>query len=86
AESKDPFRTRQFLRPDTSIYHDKEEYRGVMEKAKKEFGTKDNINLKDEVLLKGMESFYNYPGEFTGKELSLKGFVFRDHASKKEQY
>ena len=35
AESKDPFMTRQFLRPDTSIYYGKEGYRGVMEKGKK---------------------------------------------------
>ncbi len=33
AESKDPFMTRQFLRPDTSIYYGKEGYRGVMEKG-----------------------------------------------------
>ncbi len=38
AESKDPFMTRQFLRPDTSIYYE-EGYRGVMEKGKKEFIT-----------------------------------------------
>ena len=83
AESKDPFMTRQFLRPDTSIYYGKEGYRGVMEKGKKEFVTKDNINLKDEDFLKGMETIYNYPGEFTGKKLSFKGFVFRDDSSKK---
>lgn len=35
AESKDPFMTRQFLRPDTSIYYGKEGYRGVMEKGRK---------------------------------------------------
>ena len=35
AESKDPFMTRQFLRPDTSIYYGKEGYRGVMEKERK---------------------------------------------------
>ena len=44
-----------------------------MEKGKKEFVTKDNIALKDEDFLKGMETIYNYPGEFTGKKLSLKG-------------
>ncbi|CKI44441.1 ABC transporter substrate-binding protein [Streptococcus pneumoniae] len=33
-----------------------------------------------------METIYNYPGEFTGKKLSFKGFVFRDDSSKKEQY
>ena len=65
--------TRQFLRPDTSIYYGKEGYRGVMEKGKKEFVTKDNINLKDEDFLKGMETIYNYPGEFTGKNYLLKG-------------
>ena len=85
AESKDPFMTRQFLRPDTSIYYGKEGYRGVMEKGKKEFVTKDNINLKDEDFLKGMETIYNYPGEFTGKKLSFKGFVL-EMILLKEQY
>ena len=83
AESKDPFMTRQFLRPDTSIYYGKEGYRGVMEKGKKEFVTKDSIALKDEDFLKGMETIYNYPGEFTGKKLSFKGFVFKDDSSKR---
>ena len=31
-----------------------------MEKGKKEFVTKDNIALKDEDFLKGMETIYNY--------------------------
>lgn len=86
AESTDPFMRRQFLRPDTSIYYGKEGYRGVMEKGKKEFVTKDSVTLNDENFLKGMETIYNYPGEFTGKKLSFKGFVFKDDSSKKEQY
>ena len=43
-----------------------------MEKGKKEFVTKDNIALKDEDFLKGMETIYNYPGEFTGKNYPIK--------------
>lgn len=72
AESTDPFMRRQFLRPDTSIYYGKEGYRGVMEKGKKEFVTKDSVTLNDENFLKGMETIYNYPGEFTGKNYHLK--------------
>ena len=85
-ESKDPFMNRQFLRPDTSIYYAKEGYREVMEKEKKQFVTKDKIALDDANFLKGMEVVYNYPGEFTGKTISFKGFVFRDDSAKKEQY
>lgn len=85
-ENTDPFMTRQFLKPDTSIYYGKEGYRSIMEKEKKEFVTKNKISLNDENFLKGMEIIYNYPGEFTGKTLSFKGFVFRDDSLKKEQY
>lgn len=67
-----------------SIYYGKEGYCGVMEKGKKEFVMKDNINLKDEDFLKGMEIIYNYFGEFIGKKLFFKGFVFRDDFFKKE--
>ena len=54
-----------------------------MEKGKKEFVTKDSVTLNDENFLKGMETIYNYPGEFTGEKLSFKGFVFKDDSSKK---
>ncbi|MDC2867688.1 TIGR03943 family putative permease subunit [Bacillus sp. BP-3] len=85
-ESKDPFMSRQFLKPDTSIYYAQEGYRELMEKEKKQFATKGKIALNDADFLKGMEVVYNYPGEFTGKTISFKGFVFRDDSSKKEQY
>ncbi|MBC6972322.1 MULTISPECIES: TIGR03943 family putative permease subunit [unclassified Bacillus (in: firmicutes)] len=85
-DSQDPFMRRQFLRPDTSIYYAKEGYRDVMEKGKKQFVNKDKVALNDENFLKGMETIYNYPGEFTGKKLTFKGFVFRDDSAKKEQY
>ncbi len=54
-----------------------------MEKGKKEFKQKDSVTLNDENFLKGMETIYNYPGEFTGKKLSFKGFVFKDDSSKR---
>ncbi|MGF9965770.1 TIGR03943 family putative permease subunit [Bacillus rhizoplanae] len=82
----DPFMNRQFLKPDTSIYYGQEGYRELMEKEKKQFVTKDKIALNDTDFLKGMEIVYNYPGQFTGKTISFKGFVFRDDSSKKEQY
>ena len=56
-----------------------------MEKGKKEFVTKDSVTLNDENFLKGMETIYNYPGEFTGKNYHLK-VLFSKMILLKEQY
>ncbi|MBO9128122.1 TIGR03943 family protein [Bacillus sp. 165] len=82
----DPFVQRQFLRPDTSIYYGKEGYRELMEKEKKNYINKDEIELNDDNFLKGMETIYNYPGEFIGKSLSFKGFVFHEEEAGKSEF
>ncbi|MCP8968900.1 TIGR03943 family putative permease subunit [Ectobacillus ponti] len=84
--NQDPFMQRQFLKPDTSIYYGEEGYRELIEKEKKQFLQRDSISLNDANFLKGMESIYNSPGEFSGKTLSFKGFVFADKSTGKEEY
>ncbi len=34
------------------------------------------INLEDEEFLNAMETIYRYPGEFTGKQIKFKGFMY----------
>lgn len=74
---KDPYGVRQFLKPDTKIYFGEEGYREIMQKERKNF-LKDNIVLDDKSYLKGMETIYNFQGDFVGKTLSYNGFVFNE--------
>jgi putative membrane protein len=74
----DSFVQQQFLRPDTSVYYGKEEYDQLMDKEKENYVNQKFINLNDKNYLKGMETIYNFPGEFLGKEIEFKGFVFND--------
>ncbi|WP_144548048.1 TIGR03943 family putative permease subunit [Bacillus sp. X1(2014)] len=74
----DSFMQQQFLRPDTSVYYGKEDYDMLMNKEKKKYVNKETIILNDKNYLKGMETIYNFPGDFLGKEIEFKGFVFND--------
>lgn len=74
----DPFMKQQFLRPDTSVYYGKEDYNAFMKKEKIKYMDRKMITLNDENYLKGMETIYNFPGEFLGKEVEFKGFAFND--------
>ncbi|MFD3445866.1 TIGR03943 family putative permease subunit [Microbacteriaceae bacterium 4G12] len=86
AGNTDPFMQRQFLKPDTSIYYGTEGYRELMEKEKKNYINKDTVVLNDVNFLKGMETIYNYPGDFAGKNLTFQGFVFKDDSTKQDEY
>ncbi|MGG5253392.1 TIGR03943 family putative permease subunit [Neobacillus sp. SM06] len=68
----------QFLRPDTSIYYDKNVYDDLMNKEKKQYVNQQTIVLDDIKFLPGMETIYNFPGEFLGKEVQFKGFAYND--------
>lgn len=82
---KDPYGQQQFLRPDTSVYYGKEGYRELMEKEKKVFTKNNEVNLNDENYLKGMETIYNFPGEFSDKKIQFTGFVYNDDELKANQ-
>lgn len=74
----DPFVQQEFLRPDTSIYYDKNVYSDLMDEQKKQYVNQSTIDLNDVKFLQGMETIYNFPGEFLGKEVQFKGFAFND--------
>lgn len=77
----DPYAQQQFLRPDTSVYFGEEAYAELINKDKKNLISKDSIVLDDTNYLKAMETIYNFPGEFNGKEIEFTGFVFNDEES-----
>ncbi|WP_066068214.1 TIGR03943 family putative permease subunit [Neobacillus soli] len=74
----DPFMQQQFLRPDTSVYYAKDEYDSRMKNEKKKYVNQKTIALNDKNYLNGMETIYNFPGDFLDKEIEFKGFVFND--------
>lgn len=74
----DPFMQQQFLRPDTSVYYGKDEYDARMKTEKKKYIDQKTIFLNDKNYLNGMETIYNFPGDFLGKDIEFKGFVFND--------
>jgi putative membrane protein len=85
-ESKsDPFLQQEFLRPDASIYYNKEDYTAMMAKQKKQYINKKSIVLDDQNFMKGMETIYNYPGEFLGRDVQFMGFAFNDPDSTVEK-
>ncbi|UQD51282.1 TIGR03943 family protein [Bacillus methanolicus] len=84
-ETKDPYAQTQYLRPDSSIYYGKEGYYELMQKELKKYSSKKVIALKDNDYLRGMETIYNYPGEFLGDTISFNGFTFKGEAVNKRQ-
>lgn len=78
-ESKgDPFMSQQFLRPDSSVYYGKADYDALMNKTRKKYVNQNIIKLNDQNFLQGMETIYNFPGEFLGKEAEFMGFAYND--------
>ncbi|WP_439442960.1 TIGR03943 family putative permease subunit [Listeria aquatica] len=78
AAGDDPYAQNQFLRPDTSGYFGKSDYEKMMEREKKELLKQNPIVVDDSNYLMTMEILYNYPGEFTGREMRFTGFVYND--------
>ncbi|MFN2746551.1 MULTISPECIES: TIGR03943 family putative permease subunit [unclassified Bacillus (in: firmicutes)] len=84
-EQPDNYAQTQYLRPDTSIYYGRDGYDELMEKALKKYKEKKQISLKDEDYLKGMETIYNYPGEFLDKTIEFNGFAFKGESINDKQ-
>ncbi|MDR2465342.1 MAG: TIGR03943 family protein [Streptococcaceae bacterium] len=72
----------QYLRPDTSIYYNKNDYTDLMTKIKNKYIDKGTIKVTDENYLELMEIIYNYPGEFIGKNIQYTGFFYQDPEKK----
>ncbi|MDT3763582.1 TIGR03943 family putative permease subunit [Priestia filamentosa] len=84
-EGDDASSNHQILQPDTSTYYGAEDYDKLMDKSKKQYEKKNSIILNDDNYLKGMETIYNFPGEFTGKTVSLTGFSYNSDDLKKNE-
>jgi putative membrane protein len=76
-ENKDNYVQSQFLRPDTSIYYGKDGYDELMQQELQQYSSSEKIILTDSNYLKGMETIYNFPGEFMGKTIEFEGFAFK---------
>ncbi|RAK18935.1 putative membrane protein [Anoxybacillus vitaminiphilus] len=84
-KSEDPFVQRQILRPDTSIYYGKEGYHDIMQKELEMFSNQDPLILKDHNYLKALETIYQFPGQFSDKQIELDGFVYHDGTAADKQ-
>ncbi|MEH7444860.1 TIGR03943 family protein [Bacillus sp. JJ1122] len=84
-ETNDQYAQTQYLKPDTSVYYGKEGYDELMNQELKNYIDKDNIALKEKDFLKGMETIYQFPGEFTDKTIEFDGFAFKGESISKKQ-
>ncbi|MCH4169456.1 MAG: TIGR03943 family protein [Streptococcaceae bacterium] len=68
----------QYLQPDTSFYFTKSDYSDMMEKVKKKYLNNDVISVTSENYMEVMEAIYDFPNEFSGKQIEMSGFVYLD--------
>ena len=66
----------QYLKPDTSIYYNKNDYNDQMSKLMKKYETDQKLEITNDNYLEVMELIYNYPNSFVGKNISFNGFVY----------
>lgn len=78
----DPEMNTQYLKPDTSIYYNKDDYQQQMDQLLAKYQENDVLQVTDENYLEVMELIYNYPNTFVGKKLSYDGF---DYQTTKDQ-
>lgn len=76
----------QFLRPDSSVFYSKDNYKKVKDKELSEFINLNEIALNDDTYMKGMEVIYNYPGLFMNKRISFTGFAYKGEQADGEHY
>ncbi|QHW34645.1 TIGR03943 family protein [Paenibacillus rhizovicinus] len=76
----------QFLKPDTSVFYGKQGYAKVSKKELNEFLTMKDVQLTDVNFLKGLESLYNFPDAFIGREVSFDGFIYKGDQVEGNQY
>ena len=72
----DQYANHQILRPNSSLYYDSSVYNDMEKSDLKKYGSKDKIVLDDNNYFRGLETIYNYPGNFIDKTISLNGFVY----------
>ncbi|MGO4542791.1 TIGR03943 family putative permease subunit [Paenibacillus sp. 2TAB19] len=67
----------QFLKPDSSIFYNKDSYKDVAQREREEFINRSMIKLTDADYLKGMEAIYNDPSAFMNKTIGFDGFAYK---------
>ncbi|GGH87350.1 putative membrane protein [Pullulanibacillus pueri] len=82
---KDQYANHQILRPDTTLYYDADQYKKMSTSDRAKYGKGNSLTLNDDNFLRGLETVYNFPGDFEGKTISLKGFVYHGDDLEKNQ-
>ncbi|WP_018662315.1 TIGR03943 family putative permease subunit [Heyndrickxia acidiproducens] len=82
---KDQYANHQILRPNSSLYYDKNQYVEMENSDLKQYRNLSHITLDDNHYFHGLETIYNYPGNFIGKKVTIKGFVYRTDDIKDNQ-
>lgn len=86
-ESNEQYAQTQYLKPDTSVYYGQEGYDELMAQEFKKYSRQKSISLHDDDYLKGMETIYNFPGDFLDKTVEFNGFTYKgDTTSKKQMF
>ncbi|MDQ0057915.1 TIGR03943 family putative permease subunit [Paenibacillus harenae] len=67
----------QFLKPDSSIFYNKDDYKEVAQRELEEFVNQPVIKLTEADYLKGMEAIYNDPAAFMNKTIAFDGFAYK---------
>ncbi|AZU60926.1 TIGR03943 family putative permease subunit [Neobacillus mesonae] len=75
-DSSDKYGMHQVLNPDMSQFMGKDDFLDLVSKESKSYVGKEELTLKDEDYLVGLEVLYNYMGKFAGKTLTMKGFTY----------
>lgn len=75
----------QYLKPDTSIYFNQDDYGKIMEKLRKNYENKKELTITAKNYLEMMELIYYAPNEFFGKKITYSGFVYRDYSAHMEK-
>ncbi|MCK1993203.1 TIGR03943 family protein [Peribacillus muralis] len=84
-EDSDEYSQHQFLQPDTSLYYGKDDYLTLMDHSLKSLSKHDSLRLTDKNYLTDLEAIYYSPGQFTGKQITLKGFSYHSENLAKNQ-
>lgn len=76
----------QFLKPDSSIFYNKDAYKEVAQREREQFINQSAIKLTDADYLKGMEAIYNDPAAFMDKTIAFDGFAYKGKQVDGEHY
>lgn len=76
----------QYLKPDASIYFTKSSYQTEMRKVADRYLAQDEIEVTSDNYMEVMEAIYDYPNEFSGKRITMVGFVYNDPDKTDQQF